>query len=249
MINIVISTFSGYHKVLLETLSAYRNLDIGAKFYIVSDRRLEHDFTDMQIDQTITGQDLGWNKAIQILLNQFQSDEYVILTMDDLLPYSVANPSLIVYFIQLAQKEKMDALKLYEPPSQRFSSSLEADFMPFRSSKEDKYAISTMFSIYRVSFLSWIVEQSDNAWKYERGARNMMRPSHKVYTLGLNLISFKNIVIKGMVVNKRLKSFKESSDSNLKNMNAFQLFKHYMTIFISAIRSFSLSRYLRFLLK
>ncbi len=244
--DILIASFSKYNAVLSTCLNEFDKLNPNLNFRIITDSKLN--FLPKKINCQITylEKDQGWLKSILALLDDYDEDEQIILCMDDLLPKYFIGNEVLDAFIRLSKKEDFDSLKLYEPPSQRISSSIRSNFSEVRSCKNDRYPISTMFSIFKVSFLKEHLLNSSDAWDFEQNAITRIKNGSKCFSTPFNIIDFSNIVIKGSIVQKRL-------DENylktfvLKNMSKFDLILHYLTIIFSTIKSFSFRNFLRFL--
>ncbi len=244
--DILISSFSKYNEILHACLLEYDKINPELKFRVLTNARLEFTSKNLDLEVTYVDDDHGWLKSILILLEPYQEDDYVLLCMDDLMPLSFVGDEVLNAFIAFARSKNIDSLKLYEPPSQRISSSINSGFTRIERCDQDRYPISTMLSIFKVSFLRNLLKQSSDAWDFEQGAYPRIPLKSQCYTSPCNVFDFANLVIKGSVVKSRFKSHTPAGHV-LRNMSYFGYVRHYLIIFVSTYKSFSFGKLFKFL--
>ena len=244
--DILISSFSRYNEILRLCLLEYDKINPRLHFRVISDSTIDFSPKNISIEFNYLDSDQGWLKSVLLLLEDYDEKDHVMLCMDDLLPLSYIGDEVLSAFISYSKKNNIDSLKLYEPPSQRISSSINSSFSRIDRCNHDRYPISTMLSIFKVSFLRNLLIESSDAWDFEQGAFSRIAAQSKCYASPCNIFDFANLVIKGNVVAPRLKS-SEPANYVLMNMSRTALIKHYLIILSSAYKSFSIKRWFKFM--
>tara|TARA_B100001063_G_C16690030_1_gene516547 strand:+ start:436 stop:1185 length:750 start_codon:yes stop_codon:yes gene_type:complete len=246
--DVLISSFTKYNKILHACLRNYDQLSPKINIRVITDSNDRFVPKNINLEYNIHENDIGWLSSIMQLLKTYDEDDYVILCMDDLMPISYMGNENLNAYIKFAIDHKVDSLKLYEPPSQRIFSSIDSNFSSIRSCIQDKYPISTMFSIFKVLFLKELLKKSNDAWDFEQNASKRIKKNSACFTAPCNIFDFSNIVIKGKVVESRLKGNEnEDEDFILNKMSKIDLIKHFIIITISTLRTFSLKKLFKFL--
>ena len=246
---IVMSTFDGYSSVARLCVEQLLKLNLGLNIVVVSDLFPDDFPSNEQLVARSTVDDLGWVKNMQLALGHLNDDDYAIVTMDDLW---VSNPLGVRVFTSVIEeivRRKLDIVKLYEPPTSRIMSSIETSFGGYADVCNHKYPVSCMFSILKVSVFRHLLNHCTNAWDFERRAEEILKSCDEdvgVWALGFNLVDVKNLVVKGVTVPSRVSGLELPG---VKRMTHIMLLKYYAAIFFGVIRSFSLSKFMRYVIR
>ena len=244
--DILISSFSKYNDVLHSCLIEYDKLNPDLSFRVISDAKIDFVPKNISLQFTYLDNDQGWLQSVLHLLEDYDETDHVILCMDDLMPLSFVGDEVLSAFVSFSKNKNIDSLKLYEPPNERIFSSINSGFSRIERCDQDRYPISTMLSIFKVSFLRTLLTQSSDAWDFERGASSRISSRSQCYTSPFNIFDFSNLVVKGRVVASRLNSDMPVRYV-LKNMSRSALMRYYVTIIFSTYKSFSLKKFFRFM--
>ena len=235
---IVFCTFNKYLDVAKLTAESICNNFPNNELHIITDKVFK---TDNQINFFKLKEDLGWVKNLEIFLSGLDSNERIILTMDDL--YITGSSLLFESIVNSKYIENYDSVRLYDPPNIRISSAIDSDFCNIINSNTDNYPVSCMFCIYKVSFLRHLLKDEDDAWRFEKNANKKLF-NYKTASIPFNAVTMRNIVVKGDVVRSRLHGLKLD---NFKVMNIFKLTKYRLVSILSFIKNKNIRKIINYL--
>jgi len=249
---ILISTCCRYIPSAKLVVDSIRRANCSLPIVVVceDDRALDALAAFSGVDVLRTPYDMGWQCAIMHALesSHFCDATNVLVTMDDLAFTSGFDPAVFALIEAKFLEEGASAMKLYEPPSTRISTSISMDFQFFNECCGARYPISCMLSIFDISFLKRQLSLSSSAWDFELRSSSRLVDGDKVMSLGFNLVNLSNIVIKGAVATSRFNYwFSDVSSIKLPVMSKTDELRHWAYISASFCKNFRLRNFFRYL--
>tara|TARA_B100001057_G_C22861803_1_gene954830 strand:- start:2558 stop:3277 length:720 start_codon:yes stop_codon:yes gene_type:complete len=235
---IVFCTFSKYVDIAKLTANSICNNFPNNQLHIITDEVFE---TDNQINFFKLKEDFGWVKNLETFLSELDSDEQIILTMDDL--FITGSSPLLKSIIRNEYIKEYDSVRLYDPPNVRISSAIDSDFCNISNANNDRYPISCMFCIFKVSFLRHLLKDEIDAWSFEKNAYKKLL-DYKTASIPFNAVTLRNIIVKGDIVSSRLHDLKLN---NFKKMSIFKLMKYKLVSLLSFIRNKNIRKIIKYL--
>lgn len=160
-------------------------------YYLSNKRKFSKNYK--LIENIPVGTDFSWSLSLKkALINLSENYDYVLTFIDDLILTSKVNNNLFELILDSFINSKGNHIKLHKPkpnkPYNNFFGELTSK-MPYRA--------TTVFTIWKIDLLIEILSDNENAWEFEKNAKDRIKNSDGVFSTYDALFEFENTVVKG----------------------------------------------------
>tara|TARA_S200000501_G_scaffold368504_1_gene406446 strand:+ start:256 stop:1005 length:750 start_codon:yes stop_codon:yes gene_type:complete len=160
-------------------------------YYLSNERKFSKNYEF--IKNINVGTDVSWSLSLKkALINLSKNYDYVLTFIDDLILTSEVNNNLFELILDSFIKSGGNHIKLHNPkpnkPYNKFFGELTSK-MPYRA--------TTVFTIWKIDFLIEILLDNENAWDFEKNAKDRIKNSEGIFSAHDKLFKFENTVVKG----------------------------------------------------
>jgi len=163
------------------------------------------------------GEDRTWSVNLKNALSELRKDyKYVLTTFDDLFLNERVYNQQLTQAIGSFEKHKgefVQLIKWHNRPKKvdEYLGSLE---------KGSLYRPNCVYALWDIDVLDNLLDPEENAWQFERDGAKRSDLYKGFYAVNESIFKYRNVVVRGKIVQKDAKKFKLEGIKNLPVMNS-----------------------------
>jgi hypothetical protein len=138
------------------------------------------------------GDETSWSDNVLKCLEKI-SEDYVLLTYDDLFLYKKINTAVISNMINTAMENNWNYLRFH--PSPKYDQFISNEYGAINTKRA--YRASTVFALFKKSVLIDLLDRGETAWEFEKIGSIRSNKYDNFYVVTHQLIPYLNGVVKG----------------------------------------------------
>lgn len=166
--------------------------DLNYDLYYLSNKRKFSKNYEL-IKNIPVGPDVSWSLSLKkALVNLSENYDYVLTFIDDLILTSNVNNNLFELILDSFINSKGNHIKLHKPKPNKSHNKFFGEL-----TSEMPYRATTVFTIWKIDFLIETLLDNENAWDFEKNAKDRIKNIGGIFSAHDSLFKFENTVIKG----------------------------------------------------
>jgi hypothetical protein len=222
---LIISTYDDSEDLWMPLEQTYREYwkDIRVPIFLTTNQKV---FNSQLFNSLTIGNELSWSDNLIKSLNKI-TQEYVLLTFDDLFLTASVDNLVIEKLMKQAIQGKFNYLQFYRS----ISKGRKIDNLIFKKSNITRYKNSAVWSFWKKDILLELLNKEENAWEFERNGNIRSYEYKDFYSTRRNVIPFVNGIIKGVwnpLAKNKLKRLGFSISEARSTLGFFHTFRYKM---------------------
>ena len=222
---LIISTYDDSEDLWMPLEQTYLEYwkDIRFPIFLTTNQKV---FNSQLFNSLTIGNELSWSDNLIKSLDKI-TQEYVLLTFDDLFLTARVDNLFIEKLMQQAIQGKFNYLQFYRS----ISKGRKMDDFIFKKSNITRYKNSAVWSFWKKDILLELLNKEENAWEFERNGNIRSYEYKDFYSTRRNVIPFVNGIIKGVwnpLAKNKLKRLGFSISEARSTLGFFHTFRYKM---------------------